>query len=68
MFDSARLSDELAARLYRLRWGLGLHYRAMKQTVRRRKLRSQAPVQAALELRFAAAGMALLSVLAVWPR
>ena len=39
-----------AARLYRLRWGVELAYRAPKQTLGRRKLLSDAPRNARVEL------------------
>ena len=65
VLDPRKLSDRQAARFYRLRWGLELWYRAMKQTLRRRKLHSHAPVQAALELRWAIVGLACLGLLQV---
>lgn len=65
VLDSRKLSDQQAAKFYRLRWGLELWYRAMKQTMRRRKLASTAPVQAALELRWAVVALACLGLLQV---
>lgn len=65
VLNSSRLSDAQAACYYRWRWGIELWFRGMKQTLQRRKLRSDAPVQAALELRWAVLAMALLGLLGV---
>jgi hypothetical protein len=42
--------QEEAVRLYRLRWGIELQFRALKQTFGRRKLRSKRPDRALVEL------------------
>jgi hypothetical protein len=60
VLDAQRLSDPQAAGFYRLRWALELFFRGLKQTLGKRQMRSHAPVQAALELRWAVLGMALL--------
>lgn len=65
VLDDSRLTDKQAAGFYRLRWGLELWFRAMKQTLDRREMRSDAPVQAALELRWSVVGLSLLGLLAV---
>lgn len=65
VLDPQRLSDAQAARFYRWRWGIELWFRSIKQTLQRRKLRSDAPVQAALELRWAVLAMALLGLMGV---
>jgi hypothetical protein len=44
------LSDQQAAELYRRRWGVELLFRAMKQTLARRKMLSDSPAHAAVEL------------------
>ena len=62
VLDDARLSDRQAAQIYRLRWGLELWFRAMKQTLARRKMRSDAPVNAALELRWSVVALGLLGL------
>jgi hypothetical protein len=54
-----------AASLYGMRWGLELGFRAIKQTMQRRKLRSDAPVQTALELRWSVVSFSLLQLLGV---
>lgn len=56
------LSFEQAAVLYRLRWGIEVFYRGLKQTLKHRKMRSRAPSQAAMELKWAVAALWVLSV------
>lgn len=65
VFDHERLSDEQAAVLYRMRWGVELFYRDFKQTLGRRKLRSASPALARLELHMAMCGMLLLGLMSV---
>lgn len=65
VLEDSRLSDTQAASIYRLRWGLELWFRAMKQTMQRRKMRSAAPVQAVLELRWSVVGLGLLGLMGV---
>lgn len=65
VLDGAKLSDTQAASIYRMRWGVELWFRAMKQTMQRRRLRSAAPVQAALELRWSVVGLSLLGLMGV---
>jgi hypothetical protein len=62
VFESERLSDQQAAEFYRLRWCVELFFRGFKQTLGKRKMRSHAPVQAALELRWSVLGLALLGL------
>lgn len=52
------LSDTQAAEVYGRRWGIELYYRHCKQTFERRKLRSQNPDNAMVELQW--------SILGVW--
>lgn len=63
VMDRAGLSDQQAAVFYRLRWGVETTYRAVKQTLERRGMRSAAPAQARLELHWTLLGMMLLGVL-----
>lgn len=63
VLDTACMSDDLASELYVMRWGVELHYRALKQTLRRRKLAADAPATARLELRWAMVALWLLSLL-----
>lgn len=53
----AELSDRQAAEIYRHRWGIELFYRHCKQTFQRRKLRSQNPDNALVELNWSLLGM-----------
>ena len=62
VLDPAKLTDVQAAEFYLLRWHLELFFRALKSTLGKRAMRSHAPVQAALELRWAVLGLALLGL------
>jgi hypothetical protein len=57
VMDEARLPQGVAAEIYRHRWGIELFYRHCKQTFERRKLRSQNPDNAMVELHWALLGM-----------
>jgi hypothetical protein len=65
VLDAARLPDTLARELYTMRWGVELHYRALKQTLQRRKLAGDAPATARVELRWAMIGLWLLALMGV---
>jgi hypothetical protein len=65
VLDQDRLSHETAAAIYRLRWGVEMFYRSLKQTLQRRKMRSAAPRQAALELHWTLIGLLLMGLLSV---
>ena len=52
-----RLSDRQVCDLYRLRWGIELFYRHLKQTYQRRKLRSLEAQNARLELEWSLLGL-----------
>jgi hypothetical protein len=52
-----RLSDRQVCDLYRLRWGIELFYRHLKQTYQRRKLRSLEAANAKLELEWSLLGL-----------
>jgi hypothetical protein len=62
VLDPTRLTEAQAAEFYRRRWHIELFFRGLKQTLGKRILRSDAPVQAALELRWAVLGLALLGL------
>ena len=62
VLDPTRLSQAQAAEFYRRRWHIELFFRGLKQTLAKRTMRSDAPVQAALELRWAVLGLALLGL------
>ncbi len=57
VLDEKSLSDAEAAHIYRRRWGIELFYRHCKQTFERRKLRSQNPDNAMVELQWSLLGI-----------
>lgn len=65
VFDRPRLSDETAAAFYRMRWGVELFYRAYKQTLAQRKLRSRSPAQAKWELQMGMLALLLMGLMSV---
>jgi hypothetical protein len=65
VLERNRLSDKQALRLYRLRWGVELQFRALKQTFGRRKLRSKRPDRALVELDWSLVGLSIIQLFAV---
>jgi len=65
VFDHERLTDSTAAMIYQMRWGVEVFYRSVKQTLQRRKMRSAAPRQTALELQWTMIGIMMLGVMTV---
>jgi hypothetical protein len=65
IIDDNQLTDQQAIRLYRLRWGVELQFRAVKQTFGRRKLRSHTPERAQVELDWSLIGLWLIQLFAV---
>lgn len=63
VLDAGKLSDATALALYRLRWGVELFYRSLKQTLGRRKMLSDSPGHAAVELDWAMAGLWMLDLM-----
>jgi hypothetical protein len=63
VLDVGRLSDAAAVELYKLRWGAELLFRSLKQTLGRRKLLSDSPAHARVELDWAAVGLWLLALM-----
>ena len=64
VLDPARMSRKRAGELYRMRWGVEVFYRSIKQIMGATKLGSRTPTRARLELNWtiiAAAALALLS-------
>ena len=59
------LSFEQAGVLYRMRWGVEVFYRSLKQTLQQRKMRSRAARQAKMELSWAVMGLWVLSLAGV---
>jgi Transposase DDE domain len=60
-----QLSDKQALRFYRLRWGVELQFRALKQTFGRRKLRSKRPDRALVELDWSLVGLTIIQLFAI---
>jgi hypothetical protein len=65
VLSARRLSPALARRLYRLRWGVELQFRTLKQTFGRRMLRSRTPDRALVELDWSFVGLWLIQLFAV---
>jgi hypothetical protein len=65
VLNSRHLSDALASRLYRLRWGIELQFRTLKQTFGRRMLRSRTPDRAYAELEWSLLGLWMIHLFAV---
>ena len=65
VLDKRQLSDAQAGRLYRLRWGVELLYRALKQTLERRKMLSDSPRHAEVELDWTMVGLWMLGLMCV---
>lgn len=65
VLNDKELSLEQAARLYRLRWGIELQFRTLKQTFGRSKLRSRTAQHALVELDWSLLGLWLIQLLAV---
>lgn len=65
VFDRERLSDQTAATFYHMRWGVEVFFRSFKQTLQQRKMRSQAPESALLELHWALVALLLLGLMSV---
>ena len=57
VLSTSRLSDRQVCDLYRLRWGIELFYRHLKQTYQRRKLKSAAADNVRLELEWSLLGL-----------
>lgn len=65
VMDHRRLTRKMAGELYRRRWGLEVAFRALKQTLERRKMRSCTASHAKVELDWTVAGHWVLSLLGV---
>lgn len=65
VMDDTAMSDPQAGALYRMRWGVEVFYRSLKQTLARRKMHSAAPRQAKCELSWAVMGLWVLSLMSV---
>jgi hypothetical protein len=65
VMDAGLLSDEQAEVIYRKRWGIELVYRSLKQTMGHRRMRCDAPANAAVELDWSVIGLWMLGLLSV---
>jgi IS4 transposase len=65
VLDRKRLSDKQAAALYRMRWGIELHFRNLKQTFGRGKLRSRNGDNAVAELEWSIFALWIIQLYAV---
>lgn len=65
VLDQAALTNEEAAILYRMRWGVEVFYRSYKQTLDRHKLLSRTPATCLAEACWTMIGLWLLGLLAV---
>jgi hypothetical protein len=65
VLNSRHLSDTLASRLYKHRWGIELQFRTLKQTFGRRTLRSRTPDRAYAELEWSLLGLWMIHLFAV---
>ena len=65
VLNSRHLSNALASRLYKLRWGIELQFRTLKQTFGRRTLRSRTPDRAYAELEWSLLGLWMIHLFAV---
>lgn len=65
VLDEAELTLQQAMQMYRLRWGIELQFRSLKQTFGRGKLRSRTPKHALVELEWSLVGLWLVQLFAV---
>jgi hypothetical protein len=65
VLEKSRLGDFAAERMYRLRWGIEVMWRGLKQTLGHHKMLSGAPDRAAAELDWAMAGLWMLQLISV---
>jgi len=65
VLDPQALSEQSAAVLYEMRWGVEVFYRSLKQTLQKRKMLSHSPAAAQCELTWALFGMWLLGLMSV---
>ncbi len=65
VFDTERLSDEMAGKFYQMRWGIEVFFRSFKRTMDHHKMRSRSPELAKLELHWALTALLLLELMSV---
>jgi hypothetical protein len=65
VLERSKLSDAAVRRMYRLRWGIEVLFRSIKQTMQMRKARSWTPAASAQELQWGMIGVWLLGLMAL---
>jgi hypothetical protein len=65
VLEKGRLTGKQAKILYKMRWGVELQFRALKQTFERRVLRSRTPDRALVELDWSLLGLWLIQLFAI---
>jgi len=65
ILERRELPNAAACQLYRMRWGIELQFRTLKQTFRRTKLRSKTPERALRELDWSLLGLWMIQLFAV---
>jgi Transposase DDE domain len=65
VLDRTRMTPYRAGLLYRLRWGVEVGFRTLKQTLDRRTMRCAAPAQAKMELNWSVLGLTLVGLMSV---
>jgi hypothetical protein len=64
VLEEKKLTEQQASEIYRRRWGIEVHFRSVKQTFGRSKLRSRTPECAEVELHWSLIGLWMLRLLA----
>ena len=64
VLSQKKLSDRNATEIYKARWGIEVFFRSFKQTFGRRKLRSDSPDNALLELDWSLVGLWMVCLMA----
>lgn len=65
LLDHADCPDDEIVAMYRLRWGIEVYHRSLKQTFQRRKLRSHSAAPAYVELQWSLVGLWAMSLYAL---
>ena len=65
VIDESKLSDRQAIQLYKLRWGIELQFRSLKQTFGRHKLKSRRPDRVLAELDWSLLGLWIIQLFAM---
>jgi hypothetical protein len=65
VLEASDLSDAAAGAMYRRRWGIEVFYRSLKRTLSGRKMLSDCPAHARVELDWCVAGLWMLGLMSV---